>query len=93
VSINPDGDQVEMVRKRRLPVIGSGAGVWSFVHIEDAASATAAAVERGDPGLYNVVDDEPAPVSVVFPELAKAVGAKPPRRIPAGLGGCSPGKE
>jgi Nucleoside-diphosphate-sugar epimerases len=86
VAINPDGEQIVMLRKRRLPVVGSGAGVWSFVHIEDAASATAAAVERGESGLYNVVDDEPAPVSVVFPELAKAVGAKPPRRIPRWIG-------
>jgi nucleoside-diphosphate-sugar epimerase len=86
VAVNPDGEQIEMLRKRRLPVVGSGAGVWSFVHIEDAASATAAAVERGEPGLYNVVDDEPARVSVVFPELAKAVGAKPPRRIPRWIG-------
>jgi len=60
--------------------------VWSFVHIEDAASATAAALERGEPGLYHVVDDEPAPVSVIVPELAKAVGAKPPRRIPRWIG-------
>ncbi len=86
VAVNPDGEQVVMLRKRRLPVVGSGAGIWSFVHIEDAASATAAAVQRGEPGLYNVVDDEPAPVSVVFPELAKAIGAKPPFRIPRWIG-------
>jgi nucleoside-diphosphate-sugar epimerase len=84
--LNPDGEQVQMVRKRRFPVVGSGAGILSLVHIEDAASATAAAVERGEPGLYNVVDDEPAPVSVVLPELAKAIGAKPPRHLPRWLG-------
>jgi nucleoside-diphosphate-sugar epimerase len=86
IALDPDGEQVEMIKKRRLPVVGSGAGVWSFVHIEDAASATAAALERGEPGLYHVVDDEPAPVSVIVPELAKAVGAKPPRRIPRWIG-------
>jgi nucleoside-diphosphate-sugar epimerase len=86
ISLNPDGEQVEMIRKRRLPVIGSGAGIWSLVHIPDAASATAAAVERGEPGLYNVVDDEPIAVGELLPELAKAVGAKPPRRIPRWLG-------
>jgi nucleoside-diphosphate-sugar epimerase len=86
LSVSPDGEQIEMVRKRRLPVVGNGAGIWSLVHIQDAASATAAAVERGEPGLYNVVDDEPAPVSVLFPELAKAVGAKPPRHLPRWLG-------
>jgi nucleoside-diphosphate-sugar epimerase len=86
IAVNPDGEQVEMLRKRRLPVIGSGEGVWSFVHIDDAASATVAAVDRGEPGLYNVVDDEPAPVRVVLPELANAVGAKPPRHFPRWLG-------
>jgi nucleoside-diphosphate-sugar epimerase len=86
ISVDPDGEQVEMIRKRRLPVIGNGAGIWSLVHIEDAAAATAAAVSRGKRGLYNVVDDEPAPVSEIFPELAAAVGAKPPRHIPKWLG-------
>jgi 2-alkyl-3-oxoalkanoate reductase len=86
IALDPDGEQVAMVRKRRLPIVGNGAGIWSLVHIEDAAGATAAAVSRGEPGLYNVVDDEPAPVSVVVPELAAAVGAKPPRRIPRWVG-------
>ena len=86
LAVNPDGEQVEMVRKRRFPIVGNGAGIWSLVHIHDAASATAAAVERGEPGLYNVVDDEPAPVSVVLPELARVIGATPPRRIPRWLG-------
>jgi 2-alkyl-3-oxoalkanoate reductase len=86
LGINPDGEQVEMLRKRRFPIIGDGGGIWSLVHIDDAASATAAAVERGEPGVYNVVDDEPAPVGVVIPELAKIIGEKPPRRIPRWLG-------
>jgi len=86
LGLNPDGEQIEMLRKRRLPVVGSGAGIWSLIHIEDAAAATAAAVERGAPGVYNVVDDEPVPVSVVLPELAKVIGAKPPRHVPRWLG-------
>lgn len=86
LGINPDGEQVEMIRKRRFPIIGDGGGIWSLVHIEDAASATAAAVERGAPGVYNVVDDEPAPVGTILTELAKVLGVKPPRRIPRWLG-------
>jgi 2-alkyl-3-oxoalkanoate reductase len=80
-----DGDLVELVRKRRLPIVGDGAGVWSFIHVDDAATATIAASGRGRSGIYNVVDDEPAPVSTWLPELAKAVGAKPPRHIPVWL--------
>jgi len=80
-----DGLQ-ETIRKRRFPVLGAGTGVWSFVHIDDAASATLAAVERGEPGIYNVVDDHPAPVSEWLPGLAAAIGAKPPRRLPLWLG-------
>jgi 2-alkyl-3-oxoalkanoate reductase len=67
-------------------VVGDGGGIWSLVHIRDAAAATAAAVERGDPGIYNVVDDDPARVSVFILELAKAIGAKPPRHLPRWLG-------
>jgi 2-alkyl-3-oxoalkanoate reductase len=77
---------VDMVRKRQIPVIGGGAGVWSFIEITDAAAATLAAVERGAPGVYNVVDDDPAPVTEWLPYLAKVVGAKPPLRLPAWLG-------
>ena len=77
---------VEMVRKRRLPVIGGGAGVWSFIEITDAAAATIAAVGHGAPGIYNVVDDDPAQVAEWLPYLAQAVGAKPPLRVPAWLG-------
>jgi nucleoside-diphosphate-sugar epimerase len=90
-SMAPDGDIVEMVRGRKLPLIGGGSGVWSFIHVEDAAAATLAAVERGQPGIYNAVDDEPAPVSEWLPELARAVGAKPPMRLPAWLAGLAVG--
>jgi 2-alkyl-3-oxoalkanoate reductase len=86
LGLNPEGAQIKMLRKRRLPVVGSGAGIWSLIHIEDAAAATAAAIERGAPGVYNVVDDEPVRVSVLLPELAKVVGAKPPRHLPRWLG-------
>ena len=77
---------VEMARKRRLPVIGGGTGVWSFIEITDAAGATIAAVSDGAPGVYNVVDDDPAPVAEWLPYLAKVLGAKPPLRVPAWLG-------
>jgi 2-alkyl-3-oxoalkanoate reductase len=84
-SLGDGGAMVEGVRKRQLPIVGDGAGVTSFLHVEDAATATVAALERGAPGVYNVVDDEPAPSSLWVPELAKAVGAKPPRRVPVWL--------
>jgi 2-alkyl-3-oxoalkanoate reductase len=77
---------LDMVRKRRVPVIGGGTGVWSFVEITDAAAATIAAVGRGAPGIYNIVDDDPAPVAEWLPYLAKVAGAKPPLRMPAWLG-------
>jgi 2-alkyl-3-oxoalkanoate reductase len=77
---------VDILKRRQLPVIGNGGGVWSFVHVQDAASAAVAALDRGAPGIYNVVDDEPAPVSVWLPVLARSVGAKPPLRVPAWLG-------
>lgn len=89
---NPPGEQTEAVRKRRFPIVGTGAGMWSLVHIEDAATATLAAVERGAPGLYNVVDDEPAPASEVLPVLAEALGAKPPRHLPRWLGRLAAGE-
>jgi nucleoside-diphosphate-sugar epimerase len=84
-SISPGGAQVEMIRKRRLPIGGGGTGVWSLVHIDDAAAATVAAIEGGPPGVYNIVDDEPARVSELLPALAGAVGAKRPRRAPGWL--------
>jgi len=80
-----DGDIVATVRRRMLPLIGNGAGVWSFTHVDDAASAAVAAIQHGKPGIYNIDDDEPAPVSVWLPELAHAVGAKAPFRIPVWL--------
>jgi nucleoside-diphosphate-sugar epimerase len=73
---------VELVRKRRLPVIGDGGGVWSWIHLDDAAAATVAAVEHGERGVYHIVDDEPAAVAAWLPYLARLVGAKPPLRIP-----------
>ena len=85
-SIAPDGDIGQLVRQRKFPIFGDGAGVWSFTHIDDAASATALAIERGPAGIYNIVDDEPAAVSVWLPELAKTIGAKPPYRLPEWLG-------
>ena len=80
-----DGDIVASVRKRALPIVGDGAGVWSFIHVADAASAAIAAIEHGAPGVYNVADDEPAPVATWLPELALILGAKPPMRIPVWL--------
>jgi nucleoside-diphosphate-sugar epimerase len=77
-----DGDIVSMLRKRSFPIVGNGAGIWSFIHVNDAASAAVAAIEHGEPGAYNICDDEPVPVSVWLPALAEAVGAKPPFHIP-----------
>jgi len=77
---------LDAVRKRQLPVIGGGTGIWSFIEITDAAAATLAAVDRGEPGVYNVVDSDPAPVAQWLPYLAEAAGAKPPLRAPAWLG-------
>jgi nucleoside-diphosphate-sugar epimerase len=85
-SFSPDGEHPALIRRRKFPVVGSGAGVWSFIHIEDAADATVAAVERGRRGVYNIVDDEPAPVSEWLPAAAAALGAKPPRHVPRWLG-------
>jgi 2-alkyl-3-oxoalkanoate reductase len=84
--IAPGGDQVELLRRRRMPPVGDGGGVWSFLHTEDVATGTLAAIELGRPGeIYNIVDDEPAPVREWLPALAQAVGAPPPRRVPAWL--------
>jgi nucleoside-diphosphate-sugar epimerase len=83
---------VDLIRKRRMPIVGDGGGVWSWIHLDDAASATVAAVERGSPGIYNIVDDEPAPVSVWLPDLAGVVGARPPLHIPAWLGRLAAGE-
>jgi 2-alkyl-3-oxoalkanoate reductase len=77
---------VALIQKRQFPVIGDGSGVWSWIHLDDAASATVAALERGNPGIYNITDDEPAPVSEWLPYLADAVGARRPMRVPSWLG-------
>ncbi|HEU5104714.1 MAG TPA: NAD(P)-dependent oxidoreductase [Solirubrobacterales bacterium] len=79
------GKQAEEVQKRRFPIVGKGNGVFSLIHSEDAAAATVAAVERGAPGIYNVADDEPAPLREWLPVYAEALGAKPPRRLPVWL--------
>jgi nucleoside-diphosphate-sugar epimerase len=86
-SLGPEGgEQVELIRKRKFPLVGDGAGVWSFVHIEDAAEATVAATERGRRGIYNIVDDDPAAVAEWLPVLASAFHAPPPRHVPRWLG-------
>ena len=82
----PDDELVDVVRKRLFPIVGDGGGVWSFIHLDDAATATVLALERGEPGIYNVVDDDPAPVSEWLPALAEAIGARPPRHVPLWLG-------
>ncbi len=77
-----DGNLAQETRRRRQPIVGGGTGVFSFIHLEDAASATVAAVERGAPGIYNVVDDDPAPLHEWMPVYAEVLGAKPPLRLP-----------
>ena len=84
-SLAADGEQFEAIRDRKFPVVGDGGGIWSFIEIRDAADATVAAIERGAPGIYNIVDDEPAPVAEWLPATAEAIGARPPRRIPRWL--------
>lgn len=90
-SLGPSGEQTELIRRRRFPIVGDGGGIWSLVHIHDAATATLAAIEGGDPGIYNVVDDDPAPVREWLPYLAEVLGAKPPRRLPAWVGRLATG--
>jgi 2-alkyl-3-oxoalkanoate reductase len=82
---SPEDAQLELVRRRRFPIVGDGGGIWSFVHLDDAAAATALALEGGAAGIYNVVDDEPAPVSEWLPALAEVIDAKPPRHVPRWL--------
>jgi nucleoside-diphosphate-sugar epimerase len=82
----PDDGLLEPVRKRQFPLIGDGGGVWSFIHLDDAAAATVLALEHDGAGIYNIVDDEPAAVREWLPVLAKALGAKPPRHVPRWLG-------
>ena len=87
-----DGSVAEDVIKRRFPIVGDGGGIFSYIHVDDAASATVAALDHGSPGTYNVVDDDPAPVREWLPVLAQALGAKPPRRVPAWLARLLAGK-
>ena len=91
-SLAPGGEQFEMVRKRKFPVVGTGGGVWSFIHIADAADATVAAVERGERGIYNIVDDEPAPVSEWLPSLADELDAPKPWHVPRLVGRLAVGE-
>jgi nucleoside-diphosphate-sugar epimerase len=90
-SMAPGSEQFEMIRKRKFPVVGDGGAVWSFVHIADAAEATVAAVEKGRRGVYNVVDDDPAPVAEWLPALAATLGAKKPMRVPKFIGRLAAG--
>ena len=85
-SMAPGAAQTEMVRKRKFPIVGDGGGVWSFIHVGDAADATVAAVDHGSRGAYNIVDDDPAPVADWLPALARELGAKPPMRVPRFVG-------
>jgi nucleoside-diphosphate-sugar epimerase len=86
LSADPEAVTTRGIRKRRFPIIGDGGGIWSFLHIEDAAGATVAAVDNGGPGIYNVVDDEPAPVREWLPFLAEQLGARKPMRVPRVVG-------
>jgi nucleoside-diphosphate-sugar epimerase len=88
-----DGTSTDDVRRRRMPIVGKNSGVFSFIHVDDAADATVAAVERGAPGIYNVTDDEPAPMTEWVPVFAQAAGAKPPRRVPVWLARFVAGKD
>ena len=85
-SMAPGGEQFELVRRRKFPLVGDGGGVFSFIHVADAAEATVAAVEHGSRGAYNVVDDDPAPVAEWLPALAQTLGAKTPMRVPRFIG-------
>jgi nucleoside-diphosphate-sugar epimerase len=86
LQLKPPGEQTEMIIERKFPIVGNGAGIWSLIHVDDAAAATVAALERGRPGIYHVVDDEPTPTAELLPGLAAALGAEPPRRVPRWLG-------
>jgi nucleoside-diphosphate-sugar epimerase len=85
-TLAPGGAQFELVCKRKFPLVGDGGGVWSFIHVADAAEATVAAIGHGSRGVYNVVDDDPAPVAEWLPALARELGAKPPMRVPRSIG-------
>jgi nucleoside-diphosphate-sugar epimerase len=85
-SMAPGEEQFELIRRRKFPLVGDGGGVWSFIHVADAAEATVAAVMHGSRGVYNVVDDDPAPVAEWLPGLALTLGAKKPMRVPRFIG-------
>jgi nucleoside-diphosphate-sugar epimerase len=85
-TLAPGAEQFELVRRRKFPLVGGGGGVWSFIHVADAADATVAAIENGRRGVYNVVDDDPAPVAEWLPTLAEKLGAKKPMRVPRFVG-------
>jgi nucleoside-diphosphate-sugar epimerase len=85
-SLAPGAEQFELVRRRKFPLVGNGRGVWSFIHVADAADATVAAIERGSRGVYNIVDDDPAPVAEWLPALADRLGAKKPMHVPRFVG-------
>lgn len=82
-ALGPNGEMLEMIKARKMPVVGGGAGVFSFTHVLDAAGGTVAAMERGRTGIYNIVDDEPAPVATWLPYLADLLGTRPPQKLPA----------
>ena len=84
-SLTAGGEHLDAIRKRQFPLVGQSRGIWSFIHIDDAAEATVVALEHGKPGVYNIVDDDPAPVAEWLPYLAEVAGAKPPRRLPVWL--------
>jgi 2-alkyl-3-oxoalkanoate reductase len=84
-AIAKDGAIADLIRKHKMPIVGKGTGIWSFIHIQDAARATVVAVSQGAPGIYNIVDSEPAPVAEWLPLLAQVLGAPPPRTVPAWL--------
>lgn len=90
-SMAPGGEQLELIRKRKFPIVGKGTGVWSFIHVVDAAEATVRAVEGTVEGIYNIVDDEPARVSDWLPEIARQLGAKAPQKVPTWMGRLAAG--
>jgi len=89
---DPNDAMLPMVRKRQMPLVGDGTGYMSFIHLDDAATATVLALEKGVRGLYNIVDDDPAPASEWLPHLAACLGAKPPRRVPVWLARLAAGE-
>ena len=93
LQVDPPGEQTKMILERKLPIVGNGAGMWSLIHIVDAAAATLQAIERGRRGVYNVVDDEPTPAADLLPGIAATLGAKPPWRIPRWIGRLAAGEQ